>query len=98
MALTWLVTGASSGFGYYVAIKALERGHKVIGTVRDETKSQEAIRAIKEKGGYIALLDMTWGQTKIKQAVQGIEKHYGDVDVLLNNAGQSWIAPLEHFE
>jgi NADP-dependent 3-hydroxy acid dehydrogenase YdfG len=35
---TWLITGVSSGFGRELTSQLLERGDRVIGTVRDTTK------------------------------------------------------------
>ena len=37
-ARTWLITGVSSGFGRELASQLLDRGDRVIGTVRDTSK------------------------------------------------------------
>jgi NAD(P)-dependent dehydrogenase (short-subunit alcohol dehydrogenase family) len=36
--LTWLITGVSSGFGRELTRQLLERGDRVVGTVRDTGK------------------------------------------------------------
>jgi NAD(P)-dependent dehydrogenase (short-subunit alcohol dehydrogenase family) len=38
-ARTWLITGVSSGFGRELTSQLLDRGDRVIGTVRDTSKS-----------------------------------------------------------
>jgi NAD(P)-dependent dehydrogenase (short-subunit alcohol dehydrogenase family) len=35
---TWLITGVSSGFGRQLSEQLLERGDRVVGTVRDTSK------------------------------------------------------------
>ncbi len=37
-ALTWLITGVSSGFGRELTQQLLARGDRVVGTVRDTDK------------------------------------------------------------
>ena len=37
-ARTWLITGVSSGFGRELSSQLLDRGDRVIGTVRDTSK------------------------------------------------------------
>ncbi|WP_268794258.1 SDR family NAD(P)-dependent oxidoreductase [Paenibacillus terrae] len=40
---TWLITGVSSGFGYEMTKQLLEKGNKVIGTVRNKSKVADLI-------------------------------------------------------
>ncbi|WCM63792.1 SDR family NAD(P)-dependent oxidoreductase [Paenibacillus polymyxa] len=40
---TWLITGVSSGFGYEMTKQLLEKGNKVIGTVRNKNKVADLI-------------------------------------------------------
>lgn len=41
---TWFITGVSSGFGYEMTKQLLEKGDKVIGTVRDKNKVESFIK------------------------------------------------------
>ncbi|HBW36082.1 SDR family NAD(P)-dependent oxidoreductase [Desulfosporosinus sp. BICA1-9] len=41
---TWLITGVSSGFGYELCRQLLEKGDKVIGTVRNQSKVNGLIK------------------------------------------------------
>lgn len=45
---TWLITGVSSGFGYEMTRQLLEKGNKVIGTVRNKSKVADLIEKYPE--------------------------------------------------
>lgn len=93
----WLITGASNGFGLLLALKALAAKHRVIGTVRSKDKSADAVRQITDAGGEVIELDMTHSQKEIITRVQEAEKIYGQIDVLVNNAGYSILGAIEQF-
>ncbi|EAU32766.1 hypothetical protein ATEG_07382 [Aspergillus terreus NIH2624] len=94
MALIWLITGASSGLGYYLALHALAAGHKVIASVRSKTKSADAVQTIESHGGKVIELDVCKGST-IPDAAKQAESFYGHIDVLVNNAGYSLLGAVE---
>ncbi|KAL4862135.1 hypothetical protein BDV12DRAFT_207441 [Aspergillus spectabilis] len=94
MSQTWFITGASSGFGLDLALLALEAGHKVIGTVRNATKSSTAVDTIKSKGGEILELDVTNADT-VAGVVGKANALYGGIDILVNNAGYSLLGAVE---
>jgi len=90
---TWLITGASRGFGRIWAEAALKRGDKVTATAR----RLEDIAHFKERFGD-AVLPLTLDVTKPEQVPQVVEqafKHFGKLDVLVNNAGTSLFAATE---
>lgn len=97
MAPVWLITGSSNGFGLLLALKALQAGHEVIGTVRSRTKSVDAVAQIEKAGGKIIELDMTESQVAITNKIQDAEKIHGRIDYLVNNAGFSILGPVELF-
>lgn len=93
----WFITGASSGFGLGLCLRALKAGHNVIGTVRDKQRASAAVQSIEGAGGQILELDMTEPQDSIIQKVQDAEKLFGQIDILVNNAGFSILGPISSF-
>lgn len=82
---TALVTGASSGIGAAVAAALVRRGYRVLGT----TRHPEAVAAPIDGVEYLAL-DLT-----DDDGITACAAAAGDVDVLVNNAGESQSGPLE---
>ncbi|KAI0450348.1 NAD(P)-binding protein [Xylaria acuta] len=89
---TWLITGASSGFGESIASVALEEGHKVIGATRDVAKAQVANPGFAAKGGIWLQLDPAHPDS-FNQFSKAQEEY--DIDVLVNNAGYAFIGGVE---
>ncbi|MFD9794563.1 SDR family oxidoreductase [Streptomyces sp. NPDC059070] len=82
---TALVTGASSGIGAAVAAALVARGHRVLGTSRDPGKVERPVPGVE----YLAL-DLT-----DYASIEACADAAGDVDVLVNNAGESQNGPFE---
>ena len=55
---TILITGVSSGLGRAVAIACLARGHRVVGTLRDEA-ARQAFEMLAPGCAFGRLLDVT---------------------------------------
>jgi NAD(P)-dependent dehydrogenase (short-subunit alcohol dehydrogenase family) len=92
MAKTFLITGVSSGFGRALAKAALNDGHTVAGTVRNDADKQsfEALG----RGAHALILDVK--DTKaIAPVVAEVESRIGTIDVLVNNAGYGHEGILE---
>ncbi|PKR55558.1 oxidoreductase [Thalassospira marina] len=89
---TFLITGVSSGFGKAFATAALQEGHIVIGTVRNET-AQQAFADMGENAHAI-LLDVTKFDD-IGPAIDKVQSDIGPIDVLVNNAGYGHEGILE---
>ena len=91
MKKTVLITGASSGFGKETAKLFHKNGWNVIATMRSPEKETD-LTALSDI--LITKLDVT-DKATIKTAVQaGIEK-FGQIDVLVNNAGYGAMGALE---
>ncbi|PTA70845.1 MULTISPECIES: oxidoreductase [unclassified Stenotrophomonas] len=88
-----LITGASSGFGRALAQQALLAGHRVVGTVRNDT-ARQAFEALAPGRAMGRLLDVT-DTAAIDALVAGIEANVGNIDVLVNNAGYGHEGILE---
>src|SRR5271165_5027129 len=89
-----VVTGTSSGFGFDTARLLAEAGHRVYATMRDaENAHAEAARKLKALGVHIVALDIT-DQASVDRAAKTILEAEGRVDILINNAGASFIGTL----
>jgi NAD(P)-dependent dehydrogenase (short-subunit alcohol dehydrogenase family) len=80
-----LITGVSRdmGLGYETAKQLSELGYTVIITARDIEK----VKSLARKSGLTAMqLDIT-NDISVSQLANDIEKQYGKLDVLVNNAG-----------
>lgn len=89
----WFITGASRGFGRIWAEAALERGDRVAATAR----KVEDVADLKKHFGDAVLpleLDVTNAE-QVSDVVQQAYKHFGRLDVLVNNAGYSLFAAVE---
>jgi NADP-dependent 3-hydroxy acid dehydrogenase YdfG len=79
-----LITGASQGIGRATAVELASRGHRVIGTARNPDSLADL--SIAER----LQLDVT-DQASVDAAI----KAAGQIDVVINNAGETIRAPLE---
>src|SRR3989454_6905017 len=83
-----LVTGVTSGIGREIAQLLAERGARVFGTVRNPQSAKPI------PGVEIVRMDVT-DDSSVNEAVQGIEQKAGPVQLLVNNAGYSFMGALE---
>jgi len=85
-----VITGGSSGIGEAAAVRIADAGGKVVIVARDEDKLAEVAKAIKARGGAVKTYscDITDYAANDKLA-KDILADFGQVDVLVNNAGRS---------
>lgn len=81
----WFITGCSTGIGRTIAQEALAAGHLVVATARNPQQLAD-LAAQHPKTCLTLPLDVTDG-TAITKAVSEAERHFGRIDVLVNNAG-----------
>jgi NAD(P)-dependent dehydrogenase (short-subunit alcohol dehydrogenase family) len=93
-----LVTGGSRGLGLQIATGLGEMGCKVAITAR---KADELAEAAKHLAGLgIEAHTLTHDLSKLETIpamVAEVVKRFGDVDVLVNNAGATWGAKAEEY-
>lgn len=90
---TFLITDVSSGLGRAFALGALERGHRVIGSVRRQGDA-EAFAALAPGRAHPVTLDVT-DFDGIPGSVAEAVRQAGPIDVLVNNAGYGHEGVLE---
>jgi NAD(P)-dependent dehydrogenase (short-subunit alcohol dehydrogenase family) len=88
---TAIVTGASRGIGAGLVEGFLKEGYNVIATSRDVSRSLTA-------SPRLALVDGDIGkQETAAKAVEAAIKYFGNIDVLVNNAGMFRTKPFTDF-
>ncbi len=83
-----LVTGASAGIGAATARLFASRGYRVALAARRLDRLQSLAVEIQEQGGQALPVAADLGRLDdIQHLVQAVLEHYGQVDILFNNAG-----------
>ena len=83
-----LVTGATSGIGRAVAIRAAKEGATVVAVGRNEERGAAVVAAMEEAGGKGEFMkcDVS-NKDAVKALFAEIQEKYGKLDVAVNNAG-----------
>jgi gluconate 5-dehydrogenase len=95
---TALVTGSAQGLGYSMACGLGEAGAIVIlnDVVADRLEASVARMRAEGLDAHGALFDVT-DKAQVEDAIDRIEAHIGPLEILVNNAGVQFRAPLEDF-
>lgn len=89
----WFITGASKGLGLTLTKKLLAKGFNVAATSR---KKQALMNEMGEKTEHFLPIQMDLTDNKdVAQAVETAVRHFGQIDVVVNNAGYSQMGTLE---
>lgn len=90
---TWLITGCSSGLGRALAEAVIGAGHNAVVTARDAAAVADLAETAPERVQGAAL-DVT-DPAQVASAVQRAIERFGQIDVLVNNAGYGYRAAVE---
>jgi len=93
--INWLVTGASSGIGYGIALAALKAGNQVAVTSRSMDNLQKLTAQFPDQCFPIEL-ELSDAES-MKNAIEKLN-NFGSIDVLVNNAGHGYRAAVEEGE
>ncbi|MGO1944814.1 MAG: oxidoreductase [Ancrocorticia sp.] len=90
---TWFITGCSTGFGRALAEEVLAAGHSAAITARN-TDHLSDLASQYPQTVLVLPLDVT-DQKQITAAARATLEHFGQVDVVVNNAGYGYRAAVE---
>ena len=96
MQKVWFITGCSTGFGRNLAIEALAKGYNVVVAARNTNDVQDIVANYPETS-LVVKLDVTVAD-QIKEAVAATITKFGQLDVLVNNAGIGYFGAIEESE
>lgn len=89
---TWFITGASRGLGARVAEAVLRAGDNVVATGR---KADDVLTALGENDRLLPLSLDVADESQAKAAVAAAIERFGQIDVLVNNAGYGLLGSVE---
>jgi NAD(P)-dependent dehydrogenase (short-subunit alcohol dehydrogenase family) len=89
----WFITGASNGLGFEIAKHVLGLGYRVVLTARNPAQLARLANQFKEQA--LALKVDVTDRSTIRSAVAETLSTFGQIDVLVNNAGYGYLAAIE---
>ena len=91
-----IVTGGSIGLGRQMAEGLAEMGANLVLCARKKERCQQAAEDLQKIGvKTLALACDVKNPSDIQQVVDATIAQFGRIDILINNAGTSWGAPVE---
>jgi short-subunit dehydrogenase len=91
-----LITGGSRGLGLVMARELAQEGARLAICARNSEELKRAQADLKSHGAEVfeTVCDLR-SQSDVDRMVQEVRAHYGQIDVLINNAGVIQVGPLE---
>jgi short-subunit dehydrogenase len=91
-----LVTGGSRGLGLELARQLTQKGARLAICARSERQLEKARKELAGMGADVIALpvDLT-NRSEVKRLIQEVVKHFGALDVLINNAGMIQVGPFD---
>jgi len=95
---TAVVTGGSRGIGLMIARGFVEAGAKVYVSSRKADVCEQVAAELSEVGECVALPADLSTEAECRRLADAVAEREDRLDVLVNNAGATWGAPLEQFD
>lgn len=93
-----IVTGAASGLGKDIAQRYAREGAKVAVADLNLDAATQVVAEINQAGGNALALEMdVTSETGVNQGIASVLAHYGQIDILVSNAGIQIVKRLEEF-
>ncbi|WP_250526787.1 oxidoreductase [Caballeronia sp. GAWG2-1] len=92
----WFITGCSTGFGRELASAVLARGWRAVVAARDPARVADIVEPAGDRAIAVRL-DVT-RPNDITASVKAAHDAFGQIDVLVNNAGFGYLAAVEEGE
>lgn len=90
-----IVTGAGRGIGRAIALRLAREGARVVVADRDpSTAAQVVAEIVGASGQALALTVDVTRRDEVARMVEATIRHFGQVTILVNNAGIAAVAPL----
>jgi len=90
------ITGGSKGIGYGIAKTLLNKGMRVAITSRSSSAAKEAVASLSSNASKILALESDVSSLASEQkAIKAVIDHFGQLDVLVANAGVGHFASIE---
>ncbi|MDB5979662.1 MAG: Short-chain dehydrogenase/reductase [Pseudomonas sp.] len=96
MSNVWLITGSASGLGRNIAEAVLAAGDRLVATARNAQRLDDLVERYGDQIRAVEL-DVT-DSAAAQKAVQVAVDAFGQLDVLVNNAGYGQLVPFEQTE
>ncbi|KAH8896400.1 NAD(P)-binding protein, partial [Thozetella sp. PMI_491] len=91
----WHISGANTGFGLELSLKALQEGDRVIAAVRSPNKVPESLQRPEVK---VLKFDLAWTQSEMNTYAEQAFAAFGKIDVVVNNAAFAYMGAIEESE
>ena len=93
---TWFVTGASAGFGKAIVREVIARGGNAVAAARNPDDIADLVSEAPERVQAVKLY--VTSDDQIAQSVSSALTRFGQIDVLVNNAGYGFLSTIEEAE
>lgn len=92
------ITGGTKGIGYGIAESLLEQGMKVAVSGRSQESADTAVQGLNNPDNVLGLVSDVSKLDDEKKAVAAILDKWGQLDVVMANAGVGHFAPIDELE